>query len=603
VLGKLYSVCASLLVLVSAAAAATAMLTNGPTTHRYFHARLSQLRTRWYYRPEDLPEKLMAEYPLGRPLRGEVFLSGERDDNDVQSILGKALVLGDGGDPQAAAAAVAANSHTFILRCHFNPGTGKFEVLAAGKQSPLQAAAGTAVAPYQQQQQQQQQYQQHQQQQQQDRGSMRLDEFAATASYMQRQAPLQQQQRQQHLQSDSAGMGSSRGSSNSTSALQQLQSTALQQQPRYALEKRDLQLRMTPVHPQHQHQQQQQQQLELPSRQQQHFNQYLSEHQQQQHYQQQQMQAQQAAQQLQLQQLQRHAFYNSPAAQSSRALPQQQTQQQAQQQSRQQRQNYSSNSGNSAAAAAAATPWTALSGAAAIAERLQAVAAQSADRVTGSGSPVNTKPRKYAASSTSSSSAAPAPAAGAFRLGSAAALAAATAAAEAASSAEALNQWSEEAGAKREDTAAAVVAAQFPHYRDSSSTASPALNDDSSSRAQRRGSGTAAAAAAGTVTNVGGIGAANPPSAGSAASPGIQWVLYTYPGLLTSMEGDVRRASFLQSMRQWYSMWTVRPDVVLRPWRAQPDEKNPTAEYWQDYKKASHFSVCASHFSVRATVL
>jgi trimeric autotransporter adhesin len=312
------------------------------------------------------------------------------------------------------------------------------------------------------------------------------------------------------------------------------------------------------------------------------------------------MQAQQAAQQLQLQQVQRHAFYNSPAAQSGRALPSLQ-----QQQSQQQRQQQHHSSSSSSSAAAAATPWTALSGAAAIAERLQAVAAQSADRTAGTSSPVNTKPRKFVVSSASASAApaAAAAAAGAYRLGSAAAVAAATAAAEAASSAEALDQWSEEAGAKREDTAAAVVPAvaqqQFQQYRERSSTASPAIgavDDGSTGRAQRRGSGTsAAAAAAGTgagagTVSAGGIGAANPPSAGSAASPGIQWVLYTYPGLLTSMEGDVRRASFLQSMRQWYSMWTVRPDVVLRPWRAQPDEKNPTAEYWQDYKKASHIA-------------
>ncbi|CAN0458353.1 unnamed protein product, partial [Phaeothamnion confervicola] len=45
------------------------------------------------------------------------------------------------------------------------------------------------------------------------------------------------------------------------------------------------------------------------------------------------------------------------------------------------------------------------------------------------------------------------------------------------------------------------------------------------------------------------------------------------------------RTTFLESVRKWYQDWGVRPDVVLRNWRAQPNEKSPTAEYWQDYKK------------------
>ncbi|KAG5183673.1 hypothetical protein JKP88DRAFT_181662, partial [Tribonema minus] len=51
-----------------------------------------KVRTRWYYRPEDLPASVLAAYPLGRALPNEVFLSGERDDNDVQSILGRVAV-------------------------------------------------------------------------------------------------------------------------------------------------------------------------------------------------------------------------------------------------------------------------------------------------------------------------------------------------------------------------------------------------------------------------------------------------------------------------------------------------------------------------------
>jgi len=65
----------------------------------------------------------------------------------------------------------------------------------------------------------------------------------------------------------------------------------------------------------------------------------------------------------------------------------------------------------------------------------------------------------------------------------------------------------------------------------------------------------------------------------------LVWTKLEYPGLKMMLAGDARRSTFLKSMRKWYSNWGVRPDVVLNTWKAQPHDKSPTAEYWQDYKK------------------
>ncbi|CAM9399428.1 unnamed protein product, partial [Phaeothamnion confervicola] len=51
-----------------------------------------RLRCRWYFRPHDVPDRILRGFPFGAPHERELLLSELRDDADVRSIMRRAFI-------------------------------------------------------------------------------------------------------------------------------------------------------------------------------------------------------------------------------------------------------------------------------------------------------------------------------------------------------------------------------------------------------------------------------------------------------------------------------------------------------------------------------